>query len=103
MKCTNESTAPLASKLPYDNREYAKLAVLKQNNATNENQKQVAKRYGSNFGHHNISFIICRNCFWCASLLSIRASNEHICPNCSKNKLESIPIALTEKLQLFMM
>ena len=96
MKCINGSTAPLDSKSPYNNGEYVELGALIQNSATNRNQKQVAERHASNFGH-NTSFIICEDYFWCASLLAARTLNEHRCPNCSKNMLESIPIALAEK------
>jgi hypothetical protein len=96
MKCINGSTAPLDSKSPYNNRQNVELGVLTQNSATNRNQEQLAERHASNFGH-DMSFIICGNCFWCASLLAARTPNEHRCPNCSKNMLESIPLALTEK------
>jgi hypothetical protein len=96
MKCVNGSTAPIDSKTLYNNRESVELGVLIQNSVTNRNQKQVAERHANNFGR-DISFIICGNCLWCASLLAARAPNEHRCPNCSENILESIPIALTEK------
>jgi hypothetical protein len=37
------------------------------------------------------NFIICNECFWCASLLSTKAIIEK-CPSCHKNPVESLPI-----------
>ena len=43
-----------------------------------------------------INFIICRNCFWCASLLESGIFIER-CPGCSNNTLEAIPINSNER------
>jgi hypothetical protein len=58
-----------------------------------------------------IHFLICESCFWCASLLrsnnnnnyttaDITTNNDNIitkhCPNCSNNRVESIPISYNE-------
>ncbi len=37
-------------------------------------------------------FMICRNCFWCASLLSRKCSMLETCPNCSAGMLDVIPL-----------
>jgi len=40
------------------------------------------------------NFILCKSCFWCASLLNNRSF--HVCPSCMKAELESIPVSLHE-------
>jgi len=41
------------------------------------------------------NFLLCKSCFWCASLLDNRTSGD-VCPSCMKAELESIPISLHE-------
>jgi len=49
--------------------------------------------------HQNITptpnFLLCKSCFWCASLLNNRPTVD-VCPSCMKAELESIPISLRE-------
>jgi hypothetical protein len=43
-------------------------------------------------GKEHAKFIICMNCFWCASLLNGGCSMLETCPNCSTGMLEIIPL-----------
>jgi len=49
--------------------------------------------------HQNITsttnFLLCKSCFWCASLLNNRPS-DNVCPSCMKAELESMPVSLHE-------
>ena len=46
--------------------------------------------------HQNITsttnFILCKSCFWCASLLNNRSSVD-VCPSCMNYGLKSMPIS----------
>ena len=42
-----------------------------------------------------VSFLICRSCFWCASCLSPDSTFTK-CPSCTEGNIESIPIAENE-------
>ena len=42
-----------------------------------------------------VSFLICRSCFWCASCL-LPDSTFTKCPSCTEGNIESIPIAENE-------
>jgi len=42
------------------------------------------------------NFIICNECFWCASSLDNESTIE-ACPSCSKNAIEAIPIFNNER------
>jgi len=46
-----------------------------------------------------INFIICRNCYWCASLLGEGIFIKR-CPGCSESMLEAIPIASNERFNI---
>lgn len=50
---------------------------------------RTVEPYASN---EHAKFIICRNCFWCASLLSRGCSMLGTCPNCSAGMLDVIPL-----------
>ena len=82
MKCISGSTS-LDTESSYSNREYVRLGVLIQKRTINRDQIQLSELHASNFSH-DISFIICGNCFWCASLLAARTLNDHRCPSYSK-------------------
>lgn len=55
-----------------------------------------------------IRFLICRNCFWCASLINWRSESdeqiarrstmprENICQRCGDNEVKSMPVSLDE-------
>ncbi|HEX6561344.1 MAG TPA: hypothetical protein VF016_04890 [Nitrososphaera sp.] len=43
-----------------------------------------------------VNFVICNECFWCASLLGARSINDG-CPSCHKNALETVPVSSNEK------
>jgi hypothetical protein len=45
------------------------------------------------------SFIICNNCFWCASVLG-QPSLMSRCPLCALNMLDEIPLSANEKFQI---
>jgi hypothetical protein len=57
----------------------------------------VAGRKKLYFEEQNITFrknfILCKSCFWCASLFDDRRSTG-ICTSCMKAELESMPISL---------
>ena len=42
-----------------------------------------------------VSFLICRSCFWCASCLSPESTFAK-CPSCVEENIESLPIAENE-------
>ncbi len=42
-----------------------------------------------------IHFVICENCFWCASYLSASAAEQ--CPLCAESRIEAIPISSNEE------
>jgi hypothetical protein len=42
-----------------------------------------------------VSFLICRSCFWCASCLSAESTFTE-CPSCVEGNIESLPIAENE-------
>jgi hypothetical protein len=46
----------------------------------------------------NPSFIICNDCFWCATVIQDAAVES--CPNCATNTLEAIPLAADEKFTI---
>jgi hypothetical protein len=52
---------------------------------------------------HEIYFLICQSCFWCASYISpqiykrITKETTTKCPSCVKGDIESLPIAKNEK------
>ena len=46
------------------------------------------------------NFVICRDCFWCASVLSSKYFLAKNCPSCSLDMLEAIPIAQNEKFEI---
>ena len=46
------------------------------------------------------SFIICRNCLWCASYLSSNLFGAENCSNCSLDTLEAIPLGSNEKFEV---
>ena len=41
------------------------------------------------------SFLICKTCFWCASLLNTHRSVE-VCPSCMESELDLMPLAFCE-------
>lgn len=43
-----------------------------------------------------VNFVICNECFWCASLLLGLGSVER-CPSCHKNALETVPVSSNER------
>jgi predicted nucleic acid-binding Zn ribbon protein len=45
--------------------------------------------------HKQVLFVICDNCFWCCSLLSIRQHEVNSCPQC-KEEPSKLPIANNE-------
>jgi hypothetical protein len=56
--------------------------------STIENTRKVALPVSNEC----VKFIICRNCFWCASILSGGGSMLENCPNCSIGMLDIIPL-----------
>ena len=38
------------------------------------------------------NFLLCKSCFWCASLLNIRPSDD-VCPSCMNYGLKSMPVS----------
>lgn len=42
-------------------------------------------------------FLLCRSCFWCASILNDMHETIRTCPSCMNFELESMPISLDEK------
>lgn len=42
------------------------------------------------------NFVICNECFWCASFLGTESAIK-TCPSCSKNAIEVIPVFRNEK------
>ena len=54
------------------------------------NQSQMEQKYCT---RECTKFTMCRNCFWCASILSAKHFLNEECPNCSLDMLDSIPIA----------
>ena len=46
------------------------------------------------------NFVICRSCFWCASLLSNTQRPVETCPLCMNSTLESMPICFDETYRL---
>ena len=42
------------------------------------------------------NFVMCKSCFWCASILNSRYRSLNECPSCINSELESIPIGLDE-------
>jgi hypothetical protein len=64
-------------------------SLLQMTHPTINNPSQTEK-YGA---RGRMKFVICRNCFWCASLLSAKYFMSENCPNCSLDMLEAIPIA----------
>jgi hypothetical protein len=55
-----------------------------------------------------IRFLICRNCFWCASLIKWRSESyeqvasyfatprDNICKRCGNDEVKSMPVSLNE-------
>ncbi|MEO9362687.1 MAG: hypothetical protein ABI348_02185 [Nitrososphaera sp.] len=43
-----------------------------------------------------VNFVICNECFWCASLL-LGAGSINGCPSCHKNALEEVPVSGNER------
>lgn len=41
-------------------------------------------------------FIICDDCFWCASAINIRMHNIDACPQCGKKAVSSLPLCIDE-------
>ena len=64
---------------------------------TVSNQRQTEQQYCSG---ECTNFMICRNCFWCASILSAKHFITEKCPNCSIDMLESIPLAQNENFKI---
>jgi hypothetical protein len=42
------------------------------------------------------NFLLCKSCFWCASLLNDRRRSAYVCPSCMNSELESMPISFDE-------
>ena len=42
------------------------------------------------------NFVLCRSCFWCASILNTRYRYLNSCPSCMNPELESMPISLDD-------
>jgi len=47
-----------------------------------------------NYNERN--FLICKSCFWCASLLSNMHNFVNACPSCIDSELESMPLSTSE-------
>ena len=47
-------------------------------------------------GYHDAQFLICNNCFWCASYLSHNHHYIENCPVCRSDRMEAIPISQKE-------
>ena len=58
------------------------------------------EQMNENIDINGIIFVICRSCFWCTSILSIKHFLAENCPNCSLAMLESIPIMSNEKFEV---
>ena len=58
-----------------------------------QNEDYSSSRYCMNF-------IICRNCFWCATLLGTKQRKSENCPICFLDVLEAIPLASNEKAKV---
>ncbi len=43
------------------------------------------------------NFLLCRSCFWCASVLNGMHSTFSTCPSCMNSVLESMPLSFDEK------
>jgi hypothetical protein len=43
----------------------------------------------------SVHFVICKECFWCASLFGIRSLDA--CPSCSEKAIEFMPISCNER------
>ena len=52
-------------------------------------ESETKKRCGS------VHFVICKECFWCASLLGI--SSLDTCPSCFEKAVEFLPISNNER------
>jgi len=64
---------------------------------TVSNRRQTEQQYCSG---ECTNFMICRNCFWCASILNVEHFITEKCPNCSIDMLESIPLARNENFKI---
>ena len=42
-----------------------------------------------------INFLLCKSCFWCASLLNSRPFTD-VCPTCVNSEIETMPISFDE-------
>lgn len=62
-----------------------------------ENGKNTTRFVGKESGRisDNVSFLICDNCFWCASILT--TSYESKCQSCGRQILSSVPIMNNER------
>ncbi|HEX6280818.1 MAG TPA: hypothetical protein VFZ67_01185 [Nitrososphaera sp.] len=45
---------------------------------------------------NNSDFLICRSCFWCASVIAKKSMDIRQCPNCKSKLMESMPIGLDD-------
>ena len=78
------------------------VAVVRTDNPI-EIVKEVLTNLGKtsgNIANPYASFIICNNCFWCASVL-VQPSLMSRCPLCAINMLEEIPLSANEKFQIY--
>ena len=64
---------------------------------TISDQRQTEQQYLS---QERTNFMICRNCSWCASILSAKHFITEKCPSCSIDMLESIPLAQNENFKI---
>ncbi len=116
MKCANESQSdPVEENRNNSAADQRKAISAEAAHVTNHNYLKSPNLdfypHRSNIDH--VKFIICRNCFWCASQLgengpfmeegndddnSSSNRNNNFCPNCSfYNVLEAIPISSNER------
>ena len=57
------------------------------------------RKTSGNIANPHPSFIICNNCFWCASVL-VQPLLMSRCPLCAINMLKEIPVSANEKFQI---
>lgn len=66
--------------------------VLHRGNSASSKMLKPEKRL-----HYNVraNFVICNDCFWCASQIMTGNALER-CPQCKKSNLETMPVSLDE-------
>ena len=79
-----------------DNNNDKNIATRINNNANLANNKNNLK----DIENHQIHFLLCKYCLWCATYLIDKGTAVSNCPICNNAKVESLPIANEEVYKL---